>query len=366
MRRRTRCDLVNRILSVFWNSRERRLRAVWRLIIQGIYSGALLAVLVVLLVAAIAAFAIADGVGAVPASLSRSDALGLLIALATPIEPLLRAVGVWMAGLFPDRRRLPDFGVHLSLNWWIDLAFGLALGAALMGLIFIVELAAGWISITGTLQGQLPELAPGIPLPSVPFGAALLSSLILFIAVGIGEEFFSRGYQLKNMAEGLGFLSPTGAIIIATLFSSVIFGLMHAGNPNANVISTFNLFLAGVFLALGYILTGELAIPIGLHITWNFFQGNVFGFPVSGIDFGATLIAIEQGGNDLVTGGAFGPEAGLIGIAAMVLGSILTLLWVRVRYGRAGLWKRLTVPDLRHHQPEVANDRQAIKDDIEA
>ena len=292
-----------------------------------------------------------------PASLSRSEALGMLIALVAPIEPLLSAVSVLLAGLFPDRRRLSDFGVHLNLNWWIDLAFGLALGALLMGLVFVVELACGWITITGTLEGQLPQLVPGIDLPNVPFGVAILSIFFLFIAVGIGEEFLSRGYHLKNMAEGLGFLKPQGAILIATVVSSVIFGIMHAGNPNANVISTFNLFLAGVFLAVGYILTGELAIPIGLHITWNFFQGNVFGFPVSGLDVGATLIAIEQGGNDLITGGAFGPEAGLIGIAAMILGSILIALWVRVRYGRVGLWEKLTEPDLRHRQQGVVNEQ---------
>jgi membrane protease YdiL (CAAX protease family) len=353
--------LVNKILSIFWNSKERRLRALWRLVVQGIYFGVLLAALVVLLMTAVFAFAIADEVGALPVSLSRSDALGLLITLAAPIEPLLRAVGVLIAGLFPDRRKLSDFGVHLSLNWWIDLAFGLALGAVLMGLIFAIELAAGWISIIGTLQGQLPELAPGISMPGVSFGVAILASLILFVAVGIGEEFLSRGYHLKNIAEGLDFLKPKGAIIVATVVSSVAFGLMHAGNPNANVISTFNLFLAGVFLALGYILTGELAIPIGLHITWNFFQGNVFGFPVSGMNAGAAVIAIDQGGNDLITGGAFGPEAGLIGIAAMIFGCLLTILWVRMRYGRVGLWEKLTVPDLRHVQREVTNDQQPIE-----
>jgi membrane protease YdiL (CAAX protease family) len=352
--------LVNGILSVFWNSKEQRLRALWRLMVQGIYFGALFTVLVVLLVIVIIAFTMADSAGALPVSLSGPDALGLLITLAAPIEPLLRAVSVWIAGLFPDRRKLSDFGVHLGLSWWLDLAFGLALGAVLMGLVFTVELAAGWITVIGTLQGQLPELAPGISMPGVPFGVAIVASLILFVAVGIGEEFLSRGYHLKNMTEGLGLLRPKGAIIVATVVSSVIFGLMHAGNPNANVISTFNLFLAGVFLALGYILTGELAIPIGLHITWNFFQGNVFGFPVSGMNAGATLIAVEQGGNDLVTGGAFGPEAGLIGIAAMILGSILIALWVRVRYGRVGLWEKLAVPDLRHRRQEVIDEEQSI------
>ena len=86
----------------------------------------------------------------------------------------------------------------------------------------------------------------------------------------------------------------------------------------------------------------------------------MFGFPVSGLDAGATFISIEQGGPPLITGGAFGPEAGLIGIAAMILGSILTILWVRVRYGRTGILERLVTPDLRHHKKEATNGEQQI------
>jgi hypothetical protein len=93
------------------------------------------------------------------------------------------------------------------------------------------------------------------------------------------------------------------------------------------------------------VLTGRLAIPIGLHITWNFFQGNVFGFPVSGLEpVGATVLSIEQGGPLLFTGGVFGPEAGLIGIAAVLAGSLLTALWVRVRFGKAAMETSIAEP----------------------
>jgi membrane protease YdiL (CAAX protease family) len=349
-----RRNVIKTLLSVLWNSEQRRLRAFWRLILQGIYFVALLVVLGIFAVIVIVLFTLA----AQRDALSESGALGILLLLVASIEPLLRAVSVWLAGLFPDRRKFSDFGLHLNPNWCIDFGFGLALGAVLMGLIFAVEAGAGWITVVGTFRSQLPDLLPGTSLPDMPFGVAVLFSLLFFIVVGMGEEFFSRGYQLKNMAEGMGFMKPKGAIIIATLLSSVVFGLLHAANPSATVISTFNLFLAGFFLALGYVLTGELAIPIGLHITWNFFQGNVFGFPVSGLDAGATFVAIEQSGPPLITGGPFGPEAGLIGIGAMILGSILIVLWVRVRYGRVGLWERLVTPDLRYRREEMTNDEQ--------
>jgi hypothetical protein len=120
---------------------------------------------------------------------------------------------------------------------------------------------------------------------------------------------------------------------------------LHIFNPNAGLVSSFNIFLAGLLLlGVGRLLTGELAIPIGVHITWNFVQGNVLGFPVSGVDYRwATVFATQQHGPELWTGGAFGPEAGLLGVLAMLLGALLTILWVRWRYGRTGLCHALAV-----------------------
>jgi membrane protease YdiL (CAAX protease family) len=353
--------MLKTILSIFWNGEQRRLRTFWRLGLHVAFMMILgLVFLVIPIVIVTVLVSVAQGAGLLPETFP-----GPLAPMANDLfliggELILMVGAAWLAGLLLDRRRFADFGVHMNLNWWIDFGFGLVLGAVLMGLIFAVEAGAGWVTITRTMQSPSYDLPFGASLPVLSFGLAILIALLRFVGVGISEEFLSRGYHLKNLAEGFNFrpFGPKGAIILATLLSSSVFGMLHANNPNASVISTLNIILAGLFLALGYILTGELAIPIGLHITWNFFQGNVFGFPVSGTDAGATFIAIEQGGPTLVTGGAFGPEAGLIGIAAIVLGSILIILWVRVRYGRIGIWEKLATPDLRHRRKEATNEEQ--------
>jgi membrane protease YdiL (CAAX protease family) len=261
--------------------------------------------------------------------LSGSPALPLIGGIAALMGVLL---SVWLAGRFLDRRSFADFGFHLSGGWWLDLLFGMALGALLMTLIFLVELGFGWITVTGVLD----TLVTG-----VPFALAILPPTAVFLCVGVYEELLFRGYQLRNAAEGLNLpvVGPRKAVILAWILSSAFFGYLHANNPDATLLSTVNIALAGLMLGLGYVLTGELAIPIGLHITWNFFQGNVFGFPaVSGLKpVGATFLSTDQGGPGLWTGGPFGPEAGLLAPAAMILGSLLMALWVRLRSGKVGI-----------------------------
>ncbi|MGD2164797.1 MAG: CPBP family intramembrane metalloprotease [Anaerolineae bacterium] len=319
---------------IFWNEDQRRLRTLWRLIGHLVILG-----LIVIVVGGVLGFVVvgwlaAQG-GISPVQLSDPWSLQGLIT-DTPMLTLLTslalavplAIGTWLAGRILDRRPFADFGFHLDRDWWIDFSFGLLLGAMLMLIIFVVELALGWVTVTGTLAASRP---------SVRFVPTILTALVSFVAVGFYEELFSRGYQLKNLAEGLrgSVFGARTAIAAATLLSSLAFGGLHVGNPHATTFSTLSIALAGTMLATGFLLTGELAIPIGLHITWNFFQGSVFGFPVSGIDFrSASFLSTEQLGPALWTGGAFGPEAGLLGLGAMILGVLLTTVWVRRRYGR--------------------------------
>lgn len=308
---------------VFWNADEGRLRAGWRLLGQIVILLVLFLLLTVLLTALLGALPVLIGFA------SPIVAVGLVFAPSV--------ASVWLAGRLLDRRPFADFGFHLSRGWWLDFGFGLLLAALLITLAFLVQWAAGWVAVVGAFETD----APG-----QPFAVAILASIALFTMVGIQEELLIRGYQLHNLAEGLNLPSvgPRAALVVAWLISSVVFGLLHSTNPNATLLSTVNLIVAGLFLGLGYILTGELAIPIGLHIAWNFVQGNVFGFPVSGARLSqTTFIAVQELGPDLWTGGAFGPEGGLLILPIMLVGSALIVLWVRYRYGGVAL--AMSIPE---------------------
>ena len=306
------------LASIFWNINERRLRALWRLL------GAVLFIVIFSV--------IVGGLASVSGIASPAPYMGQFQ------SNIATVAAIWLATRFLDRRKFSDTGIQLKKDWWIDLGFGLVLGALLMAAIFLVGLAAGWITISETFRtansGQ-------------PFVVAILLPALFYLSVGIAEELAFRGYMLLNVAEGfnLRFIGPRGALIISWLLTSALFGIAHAIRPDATVVSCVNITLAGMWLGLGYILTGNLAISIGAHITWNFFQGHVFGFPVSGTNFfPTTFVAIEQGGPELWTGGAFGPEASLMGLFAVALGALLVVVWVRIRYAKLTLFTAIADP----------------------
>lgn len=333
----------NAIKQTFWNQKQERLRALWRLILHTILLVIFVNVffIVLFLVGGIfgplIGFDLQESINGVqPLQMVESPWLGTIIIPGATVLAVFSAT--YLSGKWIDKRKITEFGITTSKDWWRDFIFGLALGAFLMGLIFIFGWLTGNIRVMGFFQSSWSEIS---------FLNGFVQSLFFFVCVGFYEELLSRSYHLINLAEGLhvSFLDKKAALVLAIILSSIVFGLLHANNPHATWISTLNISLAGIFLGLGMYLTGSLAIPIGLHITWNFFQGNVFGFPVSGISSGATIIATEAVGPQWLTGGLFGPEAGVLGLAAMVLGSILTLLWVK-RQGALSLSTDLAEYDI--------------------
>lgn len=208
------------------------------------------------------------------------------------VGPLFGAgivLGVVLAARWIDKRPLADYGIRIDRAWWSSLGAGLALGAVLMTIIFAAEWAVGWVVVGGGSAAAL----------------AMSFTVVKVLCVGIYEEVVARGYLLRN---------------IGVVGSSLVFAALHAFNDNASIVSTIGLFVNGLLFAEALLVTGRLSASIGLHIAWNLCEGLVFGFPVSGDKEAASIIAIRQLGPSLATGGAFGPEAGLIGVGASLVG----------------------------------------------
>ncbi|MFH1635106.1 MAG: type II CAAX endopeptidase family protein [Chloroflexota bacterium] len=279
---------------IFISPDEPRLRAGWRLLIQTI-----------LMVVIAMGFSIP--------LLLLSEAFQFAIdglILNQIIELFVITVSVYLARRFLDRRTFVSLGLKLDRRAAFDVLAGIVITGLMMGLIYIIEWGAGWLSFE-SFAWQVQ------PVENVLSGVVLM--LVIFIFVGWNEELLSRGYHLQTLTSGINL---TWGVVL----SSAVFGVLHLGNPNATWVSTAGIFFAGVFLAYGYIRTRQLWLSIGLHIGWNFFEGVVFGFPVSGLSDIPRLILHTVDGPELITGGAFGPEAGLVMLPALIAGA-LAIWW---------------------------------------
>ena len=128
--------------------------------------------------------------------------------------------------------------------------------------------------------------------------------LFLFIIVSLNEEIAIRGYILQNLSQSFN-------KYIALIISSLVFMLMHIGNPNIGVLPLVNLFLAGIFLGIYKVHKNNLWYPIGAHLVWNYLQGPIYGFEVSGNKINS-LFEQKLTGHVLFTGGSFGFEGSII------------------------------------------------------
>lgn len=250
------------------------------------------------------------------------------------ITALLAGVAVflaaWFAGKILDNRRLSGFGLGGGRLWVKEFFIGAGMGLAAQTVIFLAEWQGGWLEITG-LGGR----SSNGTLWMVSTGAVLVQMLF----VGFYEELMFRGYFLRNLAEGLtiGSITPRAAAIISVAVTSILFGAAHITNPGASFISTFNIVLAGFMLAFPFVMTGRLALSVGAHFAWNFVMGGIYGLPVSGMAPGHSLIQVADTGPEFITGGSFGPEAGLTGILGMLIIVALVYGYQKKTAGKAAL-----------------------------
>jgi membrane protease YdiL (CAAX protease family) len=223
-------------------------------------------------------------------------------------------LSVWIARRALDRRSFTSLGLEWGALALRDLLIGTLIPAPLFALVFLAQWGLGWLEIEGWgwADGSL-----GLTVLWVVLGLAA------FIAVGFYEELLFRGYYLQNLRDGT-------SVALALFVSSAVFALAHSGNFSASIASTLGIFGAGYFLAYGWLRTSALWLPMGLHIGWNFFQGPVFGFAVSGSSTPSIVVHTVEG-PELLTGGGFGPEAGLIVFPMVALGSALIWLYTRGR-----------------------------------
>ncbi len=215
-----------------------------------------------------------------------------------------------MTRLF-EHKPLGVVGLAFHPRWVKELCAGLGIGGIMMVSLGGAEALLGLARFARNTLPARAELA---------YGSGLF--LILFITA-TNEELVFRGYPFQKLVESLG---PPGAVAV----SSAFFGLAHLENSHHTWISTLNTMLVGIPLCLAYLRTRSLWMPVGMHFTWNFVQGFVFGLPVSGYTFSTSLLNAHVHGAAWLTGSEYGPEGGLLS-TIVVVGAGIYFLTARIR-----------------------------------
>lgn len=275
------------------------LRSAWRLVI---FVVVYLIILFVLTSAVRLLYAFA--INAVPERIGRDYFQNLVFRLMLLIAALAGGYICtrWLEGL-PWRA----LGLWFHTAWLRDLAFGSLIGFLSLALATAIATAGGGLTFTISGRAALAGVLQ-----------TLLFSALLFMIAGLAEEALFRGYPLQTLARanfaGLG-----------VLLTSIPFAAVHLQNPNVVAGFTFiNTALAGIWFAFAYLKTRSLWFPLGIHWSWNWALGSVFGLPVSGISDLAPhpLLSGADHGPAWLTGGSYGIEGGVACTVTLIISTI--------------------------------------------
>lgn len=240
----------------------------------------------------------------------KGEALSFAInGLAVRFTMYILAVFAWVK-IIENR---PIYTIGFSKHKWVKKYLrGFMIGILMMSLCIVVfgVLGIATIDTSNTSIKGLNALG------------SVLIVLLGWLIQGASEEIMIRGWLLPV-------IGARHNVALGIFISSILFGAMHLFNSNINILPIINLILFGLFAALYVIWEGGLWGICALHSAWNWAQGNVFGIEVSGnLPAGGILIDVETGlGSDLITGGLFGVEGGIV--CSIVLGlGIITLIFL--------------------------------------
>ena len=220
---------------------------------------------------------------------------------------LIAALGAgYLCARFLEGLPWRSLGLTFHRGWLRDLLIGSVVGFA--SLVIAVAIASKGLSFSFTSEGMAPMLK------------SMIGSGVLLFLAALAEEAMFRGYGLQT-------LSRAKLAWLGVLLTSVPFGLVHLGNPNVVPGVTFaNTAIAGIWLAMAYLRTRSLWLPLGVHWLWNWALGWFFGLPISGIQLVShPLLQAQDSGPKWLTGGSYGIEGGIACTIALTL--ITVFLW---------------------------------------
>jgi len=227
---------------------------------------------------------------------------------------------VFVARKYLDKKTLRSLGLRWDKFAILDILSGILNSALVMASVYFVMLISNVVEFNGFTWWD-KELSPGasFQLSVIPIVLAVVYKLAL---VAWWEELVFRGYVLQNLIDGIG-------LKWSIALTSLVFGLGHIINPDATLLSMLLIALIALQLVYAYLKTGQLWLPMGLHLGWNFFQSSIFGFAASG-QVSPSLISQTPTGPEWLSGGQFGAEGSLLILPFTFLSFFIVHYWVRI------------------------------------
>ena len=235
------------------------------------------------------------------------DAQTSTIVLLTSFAGVWLMLWAWMR--FVDQRPMSCLGLHGPGS---DVWIGVAIAVAILAIDVVTMTASGQVTMSWTS-------------PSAMAMVFIIAAILLFLVQGCAEEAVLRGYLMQSVAAKWGI--PAGLAIQA-----VVFAALHGANPGTTWVALVNVAGFGLMLGLLVVWRGNLLAAMGFHTVWNWLQGMVLGFDVSGLEFHHSVMTTARvtGSRSWLTGGTFGAEGSVI--STIVLAILITGLLVTIRH----------------------------------